>query len=197
MSVIARCLTGLSSRFAVVLGSQWGDEGKGKLVSVLADHYDVCARFNGGANAGHTVIKNGIKYAFHLIPSGIVAENTLNLLGNGVVVNLEGMFKELSQLDKTKISYKDRMFISDRAHLVTNYQLQEDAQHEIKQNLGTTKKGIGPTYAAKIQRYGLRVGDLLHWDTFPDKYRRMASFYKENIGEGEIETLRKFRDVLV
>ena len=89
------------------------------------------------------------------------------------------MFKELSQLDKHKLSYKNRFFVSDRAHLVTKYQLVEDAQHETKQNLGTTKKGIGPTYAAKIQRYGLRVGDLQDWPSFINKYKRMASFYNQ------------------
>jgi len=160
---VQKCINGLKSRLAVVLGSQWGDEGKGKLVSVLSDHYDISARFNGGANAGHTVVRNGIKYAFHLVPSAIVSPNTKNLLGNGVVVNLEGMFKELSQLDQHHLSYANRMFVSDRAHLVTKYQLEEDAEHETKQKLGTTKKGIGPTYAAKIQRYGLRVGDLQDW----------------------------------
>jgi adenylosuccinate synthase len=83
-----KCVTGLKSRLAVVLGSQWGDEGKGKLVSVLSDKFDVSARFNGGANAGHTVVRNGVKYAFHLVPSAIVSPNTVNLLGNGVVVSL-------------------------------------------------------------------------------------------------------------
>jgi adenylosuccinate synthase len=90
---ISRCLTGLNSRVGVVLGSQWGDEGKGKLVGLLSDKYDVSARFNGGANAGHTIVKNGVKFAFHLVPSAIVAPNTLNLLGNGVVLNVPGMFK--------------------------------------------------------------------------------------------------------
>jgi adenylosuccinate synthase len=85
---VKRCLNGLNSRLAVVLGAQWGDEGKGKLVSVLSDHYDVSARFNGGANAGHTVIRNGQKYAFHLVPSAIVSPKIQTLLGNGVVVNL-------------------------------------------------------------------------------------------------------------
>lgn len=89
------------------------------------------------------------------------------------------MFKQLSQLDKTKLSYTDRMFVSDRAHLVTKYQLEEDAAHETKQNLGTTKKGIGPTYAAKIQRYGLRVGDMVNWESFVAKYKKMASFYNQ------------------
>lgn len=89
---IQRCLNGLNSKLAVVLGAQWGDEGKGKLVSVLSDRYDVSARFNGGANAGHTVIRNGKKYAFHLVPSAIVSPKIQTLLGNGVVVNLDGMF---------------------------------------------------------------------------------------------------------
>ena len=193
---IQKCVNGLKSRLAVVLGSQWGDEGKGKLVSVLSDGYNISARFNGGANAGHTVVRNGVKYAFHLVPSAIVSPNTQNLLGNGVVVNLEGMFKELSQLDKNRLSYANRMFVSDRAHLVTKYQLEEDAAHESKQNLGTTKKGIGPTYAAKIQRYGLRVGDLVNWDTFVKKYNKMASFYNQTEKPGELEEFRKFADVL-
>jgi len=120
---VSRCLNGLKSRVAVVLGSQWGDEGKGKLVGMLSDHYDVSARFNGGANAGHTIVKDGQKYAFHLVPSSIVSRQTQNLLGNGVVLNIPGMFNELSQLDKKKIPYDGRMFVSDRAHIVTDYQL--------------------------------------------------------------------------
>ena len=96
---------------------------------MLSDHYDISARFNGGANAGHTIIKEGIKYAFHLVPSSIVSKQTKNLLGNGVVVNIPGMFKELSQLDKRNLSYDQRMFVSDRAHIVTNYQLEQDAAH--------------------------------------------------------------------
>lgn len=85
---IKRCLTGLNSKLAIVLGGQWGDEGKGKLVDLLSDKYDVAARFNGGDNAGHTVVKNGIKYAFHLVPCGVLSEKTVNILGNGCVVNL-------------------------------------------------------------------------------------------------------------
>ena len=113
------------------------------------------------------MVKNGKKYAFHLVSCGILSQNTVNLLGNGVVVDLQAMFDELAQLDAAKIDYSGRMLISDRAHLVTAYQKWEDESHEKKQNLGTTKKGIGPTYAAKIQRYGLRVGDLMRWNTFP------------------------------
>lgn len=89
------------------------------------------------------------------------------------------MFKELSQLDKNKIDYKGRMLISDRAHLITKYQIAQDAAFEQKQSLGTTKKGIGPTYSAKIQRFGIRVGDLKDWDTFVERYNRMKSFYPD------------------
>lgn len=123
---VQRCLTGLNSRLAVVLGGQWGDEGKGKLVDLLSDKFNIAARFNGGDNAGHTVVKNGVKYAFHLVPCGVLSPQTKNLLGNGCVVNLEGMFNELSQLDG-KIEYKGRMFVSDRAHLITKYQIGQDA----------------------------------------------------------------------
>lgn len=124
---VKRCLTGLNSKLAIVLGGQWGDEGKGKLVDLLSDKYDIAARFNGGDNAGHTVVKNGVKYAFHLVPCGILSPKTLNLLGNGCVVNLGGMFKELAQLDKGKVEYKGRMLVSDRAHLITQYQIAQDA----------------------------------------------------------------------
>ena len=186
---VRRCLNGLNSRMGVVLGAQWGDEGKGKLVDLLSDKYDISARFNGGDNAGHTVVKNGVKYAFHLVPCGIVSPGTLNLLGNGCVVNLGGMFKELRQLDG-KINYKGRMLLSDRAHLITQYQIAQDAQLETKQSLGTTKKGIGPTYSAKVQRFGLRVGDLKDWKTFEEKYNRMASFYPEKMPSAEMEKLK-------
>ena len=89
---VSRCLNGLKSNLGVVLGAQWGDEGKGKLVDLLSNKYDVSCRFNGGSNAGHTVVKNGVKYALHLVPCGVLSPKTINLLGNGVVINLDGMF---------------------------------------------------------------------------------------------------------
>lgn len=95
MSLITRCKTGLNSKFTVILGSQWGDEGKGKLVDILADKYDYTCRFNGGNNAGHTIVANGKKFAFHLLPSGILYGNVKNVLGNGVVIHLPSLFKEL------------------------------------------------------------------------------------------------------
>ena len=116
----ARCRDGLNSRFCVILGAQWGDEGKGKLVDILAKDYDVCARFNGGANAGHTVVADGNKYAFHLLPCGILYPQCQNFMGNGTVINIPGMFDELSQLDANGVDYRGRLKISTRAHLVSD-----------------------------------------------------------------------------
>ena len=115
-----KSLDGIKSKFTVVVGSQWGDEGKGKLVDILAKDYDICARFNGGANAGHTVVADGHKYAFHLLPCGILYPRCTNILGNGVVVHVPTLFDELKQLDTNKIDYKGRLLISDRAHLVSD-----------------------------------------------------------------------------
>ena len=109
----------MNSRFCVILGSQWGDEGKGKLVDILAKDYDVCARFNGGANAGHTVVADGVKYAFHLLPCGILYPKCQNILGNGTVISLPSMFEELDQLDANGVEYRGRLKISTRAHIVS------------------------------------------------------------------------------
>ena len=108
------CKTGVNSRFCVILGSQWGDEGKGKLVDILAKDYDVCGRFNGGSNAGHTIVVDKTKYAFHLLPCGILYPGCKNILGNGVVMHAQTMFEELAQLDKNGVDYSNRLFISDR-----------------------------------------------------------------------------------
>ena len=167
------CKTGLKSRFCVILGSQWGDEGKGKLVDLLAKDYDVCARFNGGANAGHTVVADGHKYAFHLLPCGILYPRCTNVLGNGVVLHVPTLFEELAQLDRNGVDYRGRLLISDRAHLVSDIQIQADGlleQQKGKNAIGTTKRGIGPTYASKALRVGLRAGDLLDWGRFQEKY---------------------------
>lgn len=111
----------MRSKFCVVAGSQWGDEGKGKLVDILSEKYDYCARFNGGANAGHTVVVNKKKYAFHLLPCGILYNSCKNIVGNGVVVHFPTIFEELAQLDRDKVNYSGRLLISDRAHIVTNF----------------------------------------------------------------------------
>ncbi|OMJ72516.1 hypothetical protein SteCoe_29038 [Stentor coeruleus] len=196
------CSTGRHSQVCAVVGSQWGDEGKGKLVDILARDYDIIGRFNGGANAGHTVIVGGNKFGFHLLPCGVLYPKTLNVLGNGVVMHFQTMLEEIEQVEKAGIKCRDRIFISDRAHIVTDWHLEADGAQEKSMKsggIGTTKRGIGPTYSSKMMRIGLRVGDLLHWETFKDKYLNMAEFYKRAYGlqvDGakELDTLEKIRD---
>merc|ERR1712195_276640 len=135
--------SGLDSRVTAVLGGQWGDEGKGKLADVLAKNYDIVGRFNGGANAGHTVVANGKKYAFHLLPCGLIYEHTMNILGNGVVVDLDAMFEELEPLDADGLEWRGRLKISDRAPLLFPFhkqidQFMEDARGD--KSIGTTKR---------------------------------------------------------
>jgi len=118
------------------------------------------------------VVVDGRKYAFHLLPCGILYPQCVNILGNGTVVNVASMLDELKQLDRDKICYRDRLIISDRAQLVTNMQIEGDKSNEVDPNktfIGTTKRGIGPTYASKMSRYGLRVGDLKDWASFKTK----------------------------
>ena len=163
----------------VVLGAQWGDEGKGKLVDMLGGQYDICARVAGGSNAGHTIIVEGKKYAFHLVPSGILNERTTCVIGNGVVVHVPSLLKELESLTAAGIKWEGRLKISDRAHLVFDFHQELDGALEKKRGrnkIGTTKKGIGPAYASKIQRNGVRIGDLVHFDDFTDKLTALAEY---------------------
>jgi adenylosuccinate synthase len=154
-----------------VVGSQWGDEGKGKIIDYLAKKADMVVRGQGGSNAGHTVVIGGRKYALHLIPSGVMNEGTVNVLGNGVVFDAEGFFEEIEALAEDGIA-TDGIFVSDRAHLVFPYHkiidaLAEDARGE--RDIGTTRKGIGPAYMDKIERSGLRVCDMLDTESFREK----------------------------
>ncbi|CAH1432271.1 unnamed protein product [Lactuca virosa] len=162
-----------------VLGCQWGDEGKGKLVDILAKHFDVVARCQGGANAGHTIYNSeGKKFALHLVPSGILNEETMCVIGNGVVVHLPGLFQEIDNLESNGVSCKGRILISDRAHLLFDYHQEIDGLREAelaKSFIGTTKRGIGPCYSSKVIRNGIRVCDLKHMDTFPDKLDLLLS----------------------
>lgn len=164
---------GSLSQVAGVLGSQWGDEGKGKLVDILAKNFDIVARCQGGANAGHTIYNSeGKKFALHLIPSGILNEETMCVIGNGVVIHLPGFFKEIDGLESNGISCEGRILVSDRAHLLFNFHQTVDGLREAElanSFIGTTKRGIGPCYSNKVIRNGLRVCDLWHMDTFKDK----------------------------
>lgn len=155
----------------VIVGTQWGDEGKGKMIDYLSKKADMVVRGQGGNNAGHTVVVEGKKYALHLVPSGVLYENTVNIIGNGVVVDPQGFFEEIEMLAKDGIKTDGKIFISDRAHIVLPYHKEIDALAEKARgdnDIGTTKKGIGPCYMDKIERTGLRACDMLE-DSFAVK----------------------------
>lgn len=161
----------------VIVGQQWGDEGKGKLVDILSGEYDICARVAGGSNAGHTIVVDGKKYKFHLVPSGILSEKTHCVIGNGVVVHLRGLMAELKSLEDANIDYADRLHISDRAHIVFDFHQTIDGLNEKLlggKKIGTTGKGIGPAYTSKTTRNGLRVGDLSDMKYFESRLRSLA-----------------------
>tara|TARA_B100001142_G_scaffold325424_1_gene378948 strand:+ start:2455 stop:3720 length:1266 start_codon:yes stop_codon:yes gene_type:complete len=146
----------------VLLGLQWGDEGKGKIVDFISNKYDIIARFQGGPNAGHTIKFNQQKYVLHTIPSGIFNENVNNIIGNGVVIDPVTLCAELDMLDKMQINYKKNLFISRKAHLIIPTHKHLDAASEIakgKDKIGSTLRGITPTYMDKTGRNGLRIGD--------------------------------------
>lgn len=164
----------------VLLGLQWGDEGKGKIVDVLTPHYDIIARFQGGPNAGHTLEFDGIKHVLHTIPSGIFRKNTLNVVGNGVVIDPVIFKKEIDALKPFNIDVKSILLISKKAHLILPTHRLLDAASEIakgKKKIGSTLKGIGPTYMDKTGRNGLRVGDIFS-PNFKDKYNSLVEKHK-------------------
>ena len=159
----------------IVLGAQWGDEGKGKMTDYLAEDAEVVVRFQGGNNAGHTVEVGDRQYKLHLIPSGILYDEKLNVIGNGVVVDPKALFEEIEYLEGEGVKVTpEKLIISDRAHLIMPYhkvldRLKEEARG--KNDIGTTGKGIGPCYTDKIERSGIRVCDLLHDNVFEEKLR--------------------------
>lgn len=160
----------------LLLGLQWGDEGKGKIVDVLTKNYDIIARFQGGPNAGHTLIFDGHKHVLHTIPSGIFHDSALNVVGNGVVIDPVIFKKELKNLDKHRIDYSQTLLISRKAHLILPTHRLLDAASETskgKAKIGSTLKGIGPTYMDKTGRNGMRVGDL-ELDNWKDKYQALT-----------------------
>jgi adenylosuccinate synthase len=164
----------------ILVGAQWGDEGKGKIIDVLTDEADVVVRTQGGNNAGHTVFIAGKKYVLHLVPSGILRKNKTCVIGNGVVVDPVSLVGEIEGLRKLGIKVKDNLFLSETAHLVFPYHRELDGQREIlkgKNKIGTTKRGIGPAYGDKAARTGLRVLDLVN----PERFRKqLESKIKEN-----------------
>ena len=159
----------------VLLGLQWGDEGKGKIVDVLTPQYDIIARFQGGPNAGHTLEFEGIKHVLHTIPSGIFRDNVVNVIGNGVVIDPVILLKEIKQLEELNVDVQSKLLISKKAHLILPTHKLLDQASEIskgKHKIGSTLKGIGPTYMDKTGRNGLRIGDIKS-PNFQDKYQKL------------------------
>lgn len=155
----------------VIVGTQWGDEGKGKIIDVLAPKADYIVRFQGGNNAGHTVVVNDEKFILHLLPSGIINSEGKCIIGSGVVVDIEVLLKEIDELEKRGKNL-DNLYIDERAHLIMPYHVEIDKAREEargENKIGTTQRGIGPCYIDKIARNGIRVGDLLELDRFKDK----------------------------
>jgi len=183
----------------LLLGLQWGDEGKGKIVDVLTSNYNIIARFQGGPNAGHTLVFNGMKHVLHTIPSGIFHEDAANLVGNGVVIDPVIFKKELDKLAEQNVDYRKSLLISRKAHLILPTHRLLDAASETakgKAKIGSTLKGIGPTYMDKTGRNGIRVGDI-ELEGWKDKYRALANkheamidFYDVNI-QYDLDELEK------
>ena len=174
----------------LLLGLQWGDEGKGKIVDVLTSKYDIIARFQGGPNAGHTLEFDGIKHVLRTIPSGIFHKNSINIIGNGVVIDPVVFQKELEGLEKFNMDVKSKLFISRKAHLILPTHRLLDAASEAakgKAKIGSTLKGIGPTYMDKTGRNGIRVGDIELADfgstyrALADKHEAMIAFYNVDL----------------
>lgn len=164
----------------VVLGSQWGDEGKGKVVDLLTDQVNMVARFQGGHNAGHTLVIEGVKTALHLIPSGILRDNVTCIIGNGVVLAPDALFKEMRQLEANGVPVRDRLRISPACPLILPYHVALDQAREAARGnakIGTTGRGIGPAYEDKVARRGLRVGDLLNPERFAAKLEEVMEYH--------------------
>ena len=196
----------------VLLGLQWGDEGKGKIVDVLTNDYDIIARFQGGPNAGHTLEFDGIKHVLHTIPSGIFHKNSINIVGNGVVIDPIIFKNEIDSLEKLNIDISKNLLLSKKAHLILpTHKLIDEASERSKGKLkiGSTLKGIGPTYMDKTGRNGLRVGDITSIN-FSDKYELLIKKHKKILSNynfnydllklekewlSSLETLKKFQHI--
>jgi len=194
------------SQVCAVLGSQWGDEGKGKLVDILAQRYDIIARCQGGANAGHTIYdETGKKFALHQVPSGILNPKSMCVIGNGVVVHLPDLLKEIQTLEAAGVSCEGRIMLSDRAQILLDLHRELDGKREEElagKKIGTTKRGIGPAYAAKATRHGIRVSDLLNFEMLEE---RLTAQYNDAISrfsslettlEDELEKYKELAEII-
>ena len=163
-----------------LIGTHWGDEGKGKVVDVLSENASACVRFQGGHNAGHTLVINDKKFVLHLIPSGILRDNVKSIIGNGVVVSIDALITEIDELTINKISLHDKLFISQNCHLILPTHIALDKAREIslgKKSIGTTGRGIGPCYEDKVSRKGIRFLDLQNVEIFQKKLTQLMEFH--------------------
>jgi len=200
------------SPVSAVIGTQWGDEGKGKLVDILSAQYDIIVRAAGGANAGHTIYvpdpkdsEKTTKFVFHLVPSGVMHAGKVVVLGNGMVISLSSLMEELDTLKKSNIDLTGKILISDRAHIVFDYHKKIDGIEENRKGdkkVGTTLRGMGPAYQDKIARRGVRVGELLEFDKFAEHTRttfislqRLYNELKHDIDK-ELDDIRKMLGVI-
>ncbi len=184
---------------AALIGLQWGDEGKGKLIDNLCGSFDAVCRYQGGANAGHTVFYKDEKLSLHLIPSGIFHQDKISIIGNGVVIDIVQLMKEIEELKRRGIELKNNLKISKRCHLILPSYFEEEK--EMKEVIGTTGRAIGPAYANKILRKGIRMGDIFSPDylskfNLPPEYLRTLESFRKNYGEIITDTVELLRKLL-
>jgi len=188
----------------VVLGAQWGDEGKGKIVDLLTPHFSIVARYQGGHNAGHTVYVNGKKFILRLIPSGILHPGVTCVIGNGVVIDPQALFSEIDELGRAGVEVEERILISDKAHLILPYHRELDLLSEARRGerkIGTTSRGIGPAYEDKVGRRAIRAQDLKNLSTLGPKIDRLLVHHnalRRGLGQAEIskdELMRELTEI--
>ncbi|MGE3273968.1 MAG: adenylosuccinate synthase [Vicinamibacterales bacterium] len=182
-----------------ILGAQWGDEGKGKIVDLLTPHFSVVARYQGGHNAGHTVYVRGKKFVLHLIPSGILHDGVTCIIGNGVVVDPQALFAEIEELASLGVDVGDRLIISEKAHLILPYHRELDVLSEARRGerkIGTTSRGIGPAYEDKIGRRGIRVCDLVDRQALADEVRENVHARNQIIKDSTLDWEKVYADLL-
>src|SRR5687767_5962316 len=174
-----------------VLGAQWGDEGKGKIVDLLTPNFSIVARYQGGHNAGHTVYAGGRKFVLRLLPSGILHPGVTCVIGNGVVIDPQALFAEIDEIESAGIAVGDRLVISDKAHLILPYHRELDLLSEARRGerkIGTTSRGIGPAYEDKIARRGVRVGDLANPESLAEAVRHNVDARNRLIKESTMDS---------
>jgi adenylosuccinate synthase len=183
-----------------VLGAQWGDEGKGKIVDLLTRHFSIVARYQGGHNAGHTVYVQGKKFVLRLLPSGILHEGITCVIGNGLVVDPQALFAEIDELTRAGVSVGDRLVVSDKAHLILPYHRELDLLSEARRGerrIGTTSRGIGPAYEDKIARRGVRVGDLANVDSLREAVQQNVAARNRLIAESTMDWRQVLDDLKI